>query len=283
MKYIIITPFKSEEKYISKLIDSVINQRLLPKLWIMVNDSSSDKSTDIIREYSKEYNWIKLFDYPGSEKRSPGGNIVKVFKYGYTKVYTEEWDFIVKLDADLSFETDYFEKISKAFAEDPRLGITGGACVDSDNMKVEKTTKNHIRGATKAYRKDCYQDINGLSECLGWDGIDERDALMKGWHVTSAPNCHVIHHRTTGSAIGLLKSKYNAGISSYNMGYHPLYLILRVLYNLKNKPIILGSLMMFVGYFSSYLIGREKCVSQPLQRFIRKRQLKNVFTFRNEI
>ena len=39
---------------------------------------------------------------------------------------SNDWDFIVKLDGDLTLPSNYFEKCFEHFERDPKLGIGGG-------------------------------------------------------------------------------------------------------------------------------------------------------------
>ena len=43
------------------------------------------------------------------------------------------------------------------------------------------TSKDHIRGALKAYRKECFFDIGKLKPSMGWDTVDELLAKYHNW------------------------------------------------------------------------------------------------------
>ncbi len=116
-KYIIITPVKNEEKYIRYTLDSVTTQTILPEEWIVVDDGSSDNTSLIVEEYISKFNWISLIRLNTKEEQRMGGNkVVRAFNAGYKFIKNKDWDFVVKLDGDLSLPDDYFEKIFSAFA-----------------------------------------------------------------------------------------------------------------------------------------------------------------------
>jgi biofilm PGA synthesis N-glycosyltransferase PgaC len=128
-RYIIITPARDEETYLEKTIESVAQQTVRPLHWIIVNDGSRDRTGEIIDFYAAKYPWIIARHRPNRGYREAGGGVIATFYDGYAQVPTEGWDFLVKLDADLSFAPDYFELCFAEFAKDSRLGIGGGESI----------------------------------------------------------------------------------------------------------------------------------------------------------
>jgi hypothetical protein len=61
--------------------------------------------------------------------------------------------------------------------------IAGHCYIEKDGSWVLEnlTGKDHIRGALKAYRKKCFQDIGKLKPAMGWDTMDELLALYYNW------------------------------------------------------------------------------------------------------
>ena len=57
----VITPIYNSEKYISKTINSVINQSYKNLEIILVDDGSTDKTYEILKKYAKMDKRIKLF------------------------------------------------------------------------------------------------------------------------------------------------------------------------------------------------------------------------------
>src|SRR5206468_1167567 len=96
----------------------------------------------------------------------------------------------VKLDADVSFGHAFFERLMHEFAADRSLGIAGGMCFEQVGGRwlPQHVTRSHVRGATRAYRFDCLREILPLEERMGWDGIDELKAGVRGWSVRTIPD-----------------------------------------------------------------------------------------------
>jgi len=277
MKYIIITPVKNEEKYIEYTLKSVCAQTLKPKKWIIVNDGSKDKTAEIVEKYTKNNSWINLINNETvHEKRAIGPKVVRAFYVGYHSIKNHDYDFIVKLDGDLSFESVYFEKLFEEFKKNPRLGIAGGECYMKVNgkLKLEKTASDHVRGLTKVYRRECYQAIGGLLPTLGWDGIDEMKAQMKGWKTKGFKKFKVIHHRPTGKEGGLLRTRINNGKEFYVMGYHPIFMLVRTIYKIFERPYIIGSILTLVSFIKCYFNKNINHIDdKELIKFIRRKQI----------
>ena len=125
VKYVIITPVRDEEKYIEATIDSVAGQTIQPAEWVIVDDGSTDKTGDH-RSVCEQFPWIRAVHRPNRGFRKSGGGVVDAFYEGYNTLRSGEWEFIVKLDADLTFSEDYFEKCFGHFDQEPRLGMGGG-------------------------------------------------------------------------------------------------------------------------------------------------------------
>ncbi len=60
-KVSVITPSYNSEKYIGKTIDSVLAQTYTNWEMIIVDDCSTDKTCEIVLEYIRKDNRIKLF------------------------------------------------------------------------------------------------------------------------------------------------------------------------------------------------------------------------------
>ena len=278
--YIVISPVKNEAEFIELTIKSMIDQIHKPILWVIINDGSTDDSEEIVRKYQKEHSWIKLINRPNDIIRKRGKGVVEAFYEGF-KTIDDDYDFIVKLDGDVSFGPDYFSSLIKEFISDPRLGIAGGGLYekpDGINWKLN-TTEDHVRGATKMYRKACFEEIGGLKPSMGWDGIDEWTALSKGWGVKSFLNLKFMHYRYTGAATGYLKSFYEQGYGAFRMGYHPLYLIARGIRRMNDRPFIIGGLAMIWAYFVAWLRREEMLTSYDIVQFVRKAQMQKLVGF----
>ncbi len=183
-KYIVITPVRDEEDHLESTIQSMLSQTIRPVEWVIVNDGSVDGTAKIIDDYVSRVSWIRAVHRENRGFRKSGGGVVEAFNDGLSAISSSEWDFIVKLDGDLAFETGYFESCFKMFQQDPGLGVGGGVIcyLASDGSKsFEDNPAFHVRGATKIYRRVCWEAIGGFWPAPGWDTIDEVKANMLGW------------------------------------------------------------------------------------------------------
>lgn len=277
-KYVIITPVRDEEEYIHHTVESVVAQTIQPTEWVIVDDGSTDNTGRIIDQYSSKFSWIRTVHRSNRGFRQAGSGVVAAFYDGYNSVQTKEWDFLVKLDGDLTFSSDYFQRCFEHFTREPRLGIGGGEIYHrlGGKLKLEGGPRFHVRGATKIYRRACWEAIGGLFTAPGWDTIDEVKANMLGWNTNSFPELHLIHHRFTGSADGVLRDRVKYGSVCFICGYHPLFVLARCGYRLFRKPYVLGSLAILYGFLKSYFIHTPQVNDEPMIRYLRKQQLRRL-------
>jgi glycosyltransferase involved in cell wall biosynthesis len=271
-RYAIVTPVKNEERYFPKTIESVLNQEVKPQKWVIINDGSQDRTTEIINSIEKKHSWIKGLHLEGGKKRKPGGEAL--INIGIKELKLREYDFFVRMDGDLAFKKNYFENLFLKFDENPKLGIASGVCYvpEDDGFKEEKHPRFHTRGPLKTYRIECYFDIGGLKSDLGWDTVDEIKANMLGWQTRSFPELQIIHLRKTQTASGILQGMRNIGITDHYLCYHPLFMLLKCIRHMKNPPYILGGANMFAGFIASYAKRRKRIEEPAFIKYIRKQQ-----------
>jgi len=279
LNHIIISPVRNEQAYIEGTILSVIAQTSRPLLWVIVNDGSQDKTAQTIQKHTSRHPWIRLVNRPDRGYRKTGPGVIEAFNIGLDTIKQREFSFITKLDGDVTFEKDYFELLFQRFDENPKLGIAGGWLHDSigNSFRPHKHPKDHVRGAVKTYRKECFDDIGGLIPTLGWDGIDEMNAQMKGWETRSFEDIEVTLHKPMGSARGIFKGRLRGAYGACKLGYHPLFMTGRCLRKMAiDRPFFLGGLAMLMG-FTYYKIKGVKPLDNPeLIKFIRDKQKKRM-------
>jgi glycosyltransferase involved in cell wall biosynthesis len=274
-RYVIVTPVRDEAATLSLTIRSVAGQSVLPVEWVIVNDGSSDGTAGIIDAAAAEYPWIHAVHRRNRGCRLPGGGVVEAFNDGLAQLRRDDWDFIVKLDGDLSFDCRYFEECFGRFDQDPSLGIGGGLICNSigGELRVESCPWFHVRGATKIYRNACWKALGGFWPSAGWDTIDEMKAQRLGWRTRSFNDLHVVHHRPTGAADGFWAALVKYGRANYIAGYHPLFMVCKCIKRLFQPPCIVGSFALFYGFLSSYA-KRVPQVDDPATiAYIRGQQL----------
>jgi len=275
-KYAIVTPVKDEEKFLPITADSILKQTIQPQKWIIINDGSTDQTRDIINDLVIKYQWIQgVNNLAGDQelKRRIGGQAV--IHLGLEKLNIQDNHFIVRMDSDVQFKSDFFYSIFKKFEKNPKLGIASGVCYIKEGSKEieEKHPRFHTRGPLKIYKSECYIEINGLDKEEGWDTIDEIKANMLGWTTKSYPDLKVIHLRKTQSASGVLKGYRNLGSTAYYIGYHPVFMLLRCIYKMLSKPYLIGGIHMFFGFIYGYFTKQKRFDDIRIIRYMRKQQV----------
>jgi glycosyltransferase involved in cell wall biosynthesis len=277
MKYSIVIPAYNEEAFILLTLQSLAKQTVLPKKVVVANDNSTDQTAAIVAEFSQTHSWISLISITSEAIHLPGSKVIRAFQKGF-ETLGPDYDIIVKLDADLILPPDYFETILATFESDEKIGMAGGfASIEKNGAWVLEnlTDKDHIRGAFKAYRKACFDQIGGLKPAMGWDTVDELVAKFYGWKVVTVPNLMVKHLKPTGANYDKA-ARYKQGEAFYSLGYG--FWITAIasakLALMKKKP----------GLFLDYLNGfwKAKTAKKPLlvtpeqAKFIRKYRLQKI-------
>ncbi|MGA7521086.1 MAG: glycosyltransferase family 2 protein [Acidobacteriaceae bacterium] len=275
LKYVIISPVRDEEVNLARTIESVISQAVRPWEWVIVNDGSTDRTAEIADSYARRYNWIKVCHRENRGFRKAGGGVVDAFNDGYQMLETKDWDFIVKLDGDLSFNPEYFSSCLRAFEEEATLGIAGGTIYNVINGQAIPEVCNafHVRGATKIYRRACWDAIGGFWPAPGWDTMDEVKAQMLGWSTRTLAELQVLHYRPTGKNDGTWGAGFKNGRANYICGYHPLFMLLKCIKRVREKPYVIQSAALFCGFVSGYLKGVRQVDDRATINYLRRQQL----------
>ncbi|MGB3608075.1 MAG: glycosyltransferase family 2 protein [Psychroserpens sp.] len=278
MNFYIIIPAHNEEDAIAQTLESLVNQSLPANKIVVVNDNSTDSTQKIVEEFAGQHTNITLLNTTSSNTHLPGSKIINAFYKGY-EVLDEDYDVICKFDADLIFPKNYLEKIAAHFNHNERLGMAAGFCYIKTNgqwILENLTRKDHIRGALKAYRKQCFLDIGKLKPSMGWDTVDELLAKFHHWELLTDESLHVRHLKPTG--INYHKaSKFLQGEAMYKMRYGFLItLISAVKLAFKKK-----SFTLFKDYMTGYFKGKqnklEQLVTEEQGEFIRKLRWDGIF------
>jgi poly-beta-1,6-N-acetyl-D-glucosamine synthase len=280
-RYIIIAPVRNEEAHLRETIESVAAQTVRPIRWIIVDDGSTDRTPQIADDAARTHDWITVVHRADRGFRRQGGGVMEAFYDGHKLIGDTPWDFLIKMDGDLSFAPDYFEKCLAKFEEDAKLGIGGGTiCVTGEGgLRVESKGDPafHVRGATKIYRRACWEAIGGLLRETGWDTLDEVKANMLGWRTFTFPDLRLVHHRETGGADGTWKNWVKNGRANYVVGYHPLFMFCKCARRIFERPYFVVSIGLIYGYLTGYLL-RAPCNREPdVVRYLRRQQLRRLF------
>lgn len=268
--YCAITPVRNEVRNLERLAAAMEAQSLLPSVWVIVDDGSDDGTVDLARALAQRRAWIRVTTVPGELKATRGAPIVRAFQAGLASV-DEMPAVIVKLDADVSFERDYFDELVRRFEEDPTLGIASGLCYEWDRgeWRPRFATRSQVRGATRAYRRECLEAVSPLEERMGWDSIDQLSALAQGWRTATFPDLAFRHYRFPGQRDGALRGWKAQGEVAHYLGYRPSYLVVRTIFRAVTDP---AAGMMAVGYASAALRRSRRHPDAELRQLLRRQQ-----------
>lgn len=220
MDFYIVIPAHNEEAFLAQTLQSLVDQTLRPKKIIVVNDHSTDGTQNIIDSFTSKYPFIESVINYSEAVHKPGSKVINAFYKGF-ELLDGTYDVVCKFDADLVFPKEYLASIQIMFQSDSKCGMAGGFCYIESNghWKLENlTNKDHIRGALKAYRKECFHQIGGLRNTMGWDTVDELLAQYHGWEIATDLNLHVKHLKPTGASYSKA-AKYKQGEAFYRMRY----------------------------------------------------------------
>jgi len=277
--YVLITPARNEQDYIKNTIESVTSQTVFPKKWVIVSDGSTDRTDFIVEQYMERFSWIELIRMPQRRDRNFAAK-VRCFNAGYERVSGLDYKIIGNLDADVSFEKDYFEFLMMKFSEYPTLGVAGTPFVEgSFQYNYKYTSIDHVSGACQLFRRECFEDIGGYNPIKG-GGIDlvaVTTARMRGWKTRSFLEKTYIHHRKLGTGkSNALIARFRFGKQDFYLGSHPAWETFRCVYQMKKKPYIFGGILLFVGYFWAYLSKAERPVSDEFVIYRRREQMQRL-------
>ena len=259
MKYYIVIPSYNEEALIGLTLQSLISQTVLPSKIVVVNDNSTDRTAEVVLEFAKNNPYISLVNKSSENIHLPGSKVIQAFEKGF-ETLDDNYDLIVKIDADLIFPTNYFETIIKHFQSDKRIGMVGGFCYIEKNgewILENLTDKDHIRGALKAYRKETFQQIGGLKPAMGWDTVDELLCKFYNWKVVTDESLHVKHLKPTGASYNKA-ARYKQGEAFYSLGYG---FIITAISSLK-LAMRKGKPLLFIDYITGF--WKAKSSGKPL-------------------
>ncbi len=288
-RYVLITAAKNEQEYIERTIRAVISQTVSPQKWVIVNDGSTDRTEEIIKRYAKKYEFIQLLQVSENRQRDFCSKVYALHA-GYEQLRNEEYEFVGNLDADVSFDAQYYDKILEHFLKNPKLGIAGGIIWEllDDRFVSQNISLNSVAGAIQLFRRPCYEEIGGYKPLKfgGEDAITEVLARKNGWLVQTFPEIKVFHHRRVTIGKGnILTTRFRQGMRDYLLGYHPVFYAAMCFYRVIDQPYFFGSIFKMCGYFWAAIQRERRVVPADFIKYLRweqVRRLRFVFSKKSE-
>jgi biofilm PGA synthesis N-glycosyltransferase PgaC len=270
LSYSLVTPARDEEENLRRLAECVFSQTVPPQEWVIVDSGSTDGTAAVARELAAARPYVATKSAPGDGVPVRGAAVVQAFTAGLSAL-SGDADVIVKLDADVSFDPDHFELLLERFAADPRLGLAGTLCLEQEGgeWRPQYTTRGHVRGAVRAYRRACLEQVLPLEERMGWDGIDELKAAVRGWRTATIHEVVFHHHRALGQREPATTKWVRQGEMAHFMGYRPTYLAARALYRASREP---SALAMIWGYARAAIRRAPQYADDEVRAWLRDEQ-----------
>jgi poly-beta-1,6-N-acetyl-D-glucosamine synthase len=286
LEFVLLTAAYNEEAGIERLIQSVIAQNHKPKEWVIVDDGSTDRTLEIARRYADDWPFIHVV--ARKKEKAVGHNWaarVDAISYANSQLSSTSYDYIGILDADITFEPDYYERVLERLTSNPLLGVAGGNLYEREDGRFQPRGGNrsfHVPGAVQLFRRDCYEQIGGLKPFRGGhdDTVAEITARMYGWKSESFRDLPVFHHRPTGiTGTTVLRARYSEGNTQYSVGYHPLFQFFNCLKRIGSKPYVIASAARFAGYWVSAIRREKRHTSPEFIAYLRKEQMGRIKSF----
>jgi biofilm PGA synthesis N-glycosyltransferase PgaC len=276
LRYAVATPARNEESNLPRLAASLAAQTQRPTEWIVVDDGSTDATPEILDDLAAEHPWIRRLARTQADATALNAGRRQArdldgFRRGVAAL-SETYDVVIKIDADVSVEPDFGERLMAGFEADPRLALASGTCFeDEDGTWVRRTKADTtVWGATRAYRADVVDILMGLEPFMGWDGLDEIQVQLRGLETKTFVDLPFKHHRPEGGReLTSLHQGEALGRASYYMGYRPTYLAMRAVYRARREP---AALAMLWGYAAAAARRDRRCPDAAVVRTLRERQ-----------
>jgi biofilm PGA synthesis N-glycosyltransferase PgaC len=275
LTYALITPARNEAQFIERTLESVVSQTQLPIRWIVVSDGSTDGTDELVQQYVRRYAWIELLRLETSQARDFASK-ARAFNAGHQRLRGVPYDIIGNLDADRSFDPEYFAFLLDRFAELPNLGVAGTPFLeDGEQYDYRFTNIDHVSGGCQLFRRECFEGLAGYVpvERGGIDWIAVTTARMNGWQTRTFLEKVCVHHRRMGSSARPWEPWFRRGEQDYALGNHAVWQLARSVYQSASRPYVIRGLMLLSGYLYGFVTRAKRPISNDLLRFHRAEQL----------
>ena len=159
IKYSFIVPVYNTEKYLKKCLDSLVNQTYKDFEIIVVNDGSTDKSSNIISKYQKKYKNIIVID-----KENEGLSMAR-----NRGVQKSSGKYIIFVDSDDYVSNKLLEEVDKKID-------------DSDILRFQIATEDEEYTKINEYHEE------GFEPMCGYDAFK----YLSSYHFVEPAWCYVI-------------------------------------------------------------------------------------------
>jgi biofilm PGA synthesis N-glycosyltransferase PgaC len=277
----LIMPVRDEANYLEQTLDAITTQTMPPTKLIIVDDGSTDATSAIAKRAAAKYAWIDVIHRADRGTRSVGPGVIEAFYEGYRSLGDFDYEFLCKVDGDVTFGERYFEILLERFRLTPKLGAASGKVYlqVGNRLVPERMIDEQVAGQVKFYRRTCFEAIGGFVHAVMWDVIDGHRARMLGWEAWSFsdPELRIIHHRLMGSSHkSVIHGRLRWGRGNYFMGSHPLYVIASGVYRMAERPFVAGGICIILGYVFAFLQQYPRHDDRAFREYLRTWQLQRL-------
>jgi glycosyltransferase involved in cell wall biosynthesis len=286
-RYALLTAAYNEEGLIAGTIESVASQTIRPIRWVIASDGSTDRTDQIVQDACARHSFMRFLRVDRALARGVARK-VNALRLAHMELRDSEYAFVGNLDADVSFDNNYYETLLRRFQADHSLGITGGLICERSGKEYRSRLSNRVTSvahAAQLVRRECYDAIGGYCPLKygGEDWFAEVSARMRGWRVEASSELKILHHRPTGAADRVLRHRFREGKMDFSVGSDPVFEVLKCVRRIPEWPFAIGSLARLVGFAWSYVSRERRIVSSDFVNFLRaeqKHRLRLLLTFK---
>lgn len=276
-RLLVISPVHNEAAHIEQVVQSVLRQRRLPDLWIVVDDNSDDGTSDLLASLLGDVAFARLVQappghIPAARDRNAVGGPERAWHIGLQHAHGAEFTHVAKLDGDIVLPPDYFQQMLARFHDNPGLGVAGGAVTEwrRDRWWVMPTPADHPTAPARVYSTQCYDDIGGMPPYMGADVITTIYAKMRGYDTVTYADLPVRHLRPMGAADGMLRGRRRQGAYQYAVHYSFWWVLARsVVVAVRFRPFVASGLFYLAGYIGAALRRAPRVKDREWRRFAR--------------
>jgi len=259
IKVSVILNARNEEKSLGKTLEILKSQHLPPYRIIVVNDGSTDKTSQIARSYGVEIVERKQ----RNENFVARKELAETVNAGLEKLDNDDdCDFILLMSAEIHLPENYLTEIVKRMENNPKLVIAAGV--------IREEFATVPRGPGRVVRYSFWKKLGLRYPINYWyEGYLLWKAQSMGYEIESFDDIISDTDRKTGVAYEP-KRYYYYGLGLKALGYTTPYALARILLFARKKP--KGAYYMLKGFFSDY----NELYESELRDYVKKTQIHNI-------
>jgi poly-beta-1,6-N-acetyl-D-glucosamine synthase len=282
MRLTVVVCFLDEARFLPRLLASIEAQVRPPDRLVLVDDGSGDGSAEIAAAFAARHPYAVAWRRPPRQRerdRLARAAELEAFQWAVAQL-DGAFDVVAKLDADLELNPEHFARVLREMEADPRLGLAGAGLSDlaPDGTAARVPAPAwHVRGATKFYRRECYDEIQPIPAHLGWDMVDEVKARRAGWRTETfaLAGGDTLHLRPTGAHDGVLRAYRRWGECAWGYGAHPLFVLLGAVKRMAWTPRIAGGTLYAAGFGWAAMRGAPR-VGPDVRAYVQREEARQI-------